>query len=120
MSKINIKLYLIALVLSVISIGSSFLAYGISIWAGAAKPFPYYIILLAFIFFYGFFAYLFGDLEYLKYKKKVGEYHPSIPEEERIKILSKRIPFIIALIITFAVLAVLFIISLFLKRWPLL
>ena len=106
--------------LIVLSIGGSFLSYGISIWVGAEKPFPYYVTMLVFSFLYGFFAYLFGDLEYLRYKKQVGEINPTVPEEEKEKILNKRLPFIIALIFTILVLGVLFIISLFMKRWPLL
>lgn len=106
--------------LVVLSIGSSFLAYGISIWVNSPSRFPYYIVMLIFIFLYGFFAYLFGDLVYLKYKKEKQEYHPSLSNEERLNILSKRVPFIIALLFTLLVLAIFFIISLFLKRWPLL
>ena len=106
--------------LTVISFGASFLAYGVSIWLKAEYPFPYYVIMLIFIFLYGFFAYLFGDLEYLRYKKEVGEMHPTLPEEEKEKILNKRLPFIISLIINIIILGVFFIISLFMKRWPLL
>ena len=106
--------------LTALSIGLSFLSYGISIWVGAAKPFPYYIVMLIFIFLYGLLAYLVGDIEYLKYKKKVGEVHPSVPDEEREKIFLLRLPFIISLIATLLVIGVLFIVSLFIKRWPLL
>jgi hypothetical protein len=106
--------------LTVISVGASFLAYGVSIWLKAEHPFPYYVIMLIFIFLYGFFAYLFGDLEYLRYKKEVGEMRPTLPEEEKEKILNKRLPFIISLIINIIILGVFFIISLFMKRWPLL
>ena len=116
----NIKVYLISFMLTLLSIGASFLAYGISIWVKAEKPFPYYVVMLVFIFIYGLLAYVFGDLQYLKYKKEKEEFHPSLTEEERMVILSKRLPFIYALIITLLVLAVFFIISLFLKRWPLL
>ena len=118
--RINIKVIIISFMLTVLSVGASFLSYGISIWVGASKPFPYYVIMLIFIFIYGLLAYVIGDLEYLKYKKQVGEYHPSLPEEEKIKILNKRLPFIISLIINLLILGVLFIISLFMKRWPLL
>lgn len=106
--------------LTVLSVGASFLSYGISIWVGATKPFPYYVTMLVFIFLYGFLAYLVGDLEYLNYKKKSGEYHPNVSEEEKEKILNKRLPFIISLIINLLIIGVLFIISLFMKRWPLL
>lgn len=106
--------------LTLLSVGASFLSYGISIWVGSEKPFPYYVTMLAFIFVYGFLAYLVGDLEYLRYKKEVGEYHPSISEEEKKTILNKRLPFIISLIINLLIIGVLFIISLFMKRWPLL
>ncbi len=98
----------------------SFLAYGISIWVKASQPFPYYIVMLGFIFLYAVLAYLMGDLEYLRYKKELGEIHPGVSEEEKEKILFKRLPFIYALVITLVVLGVFFIISLFLKRWPLL
>ncbi len=106
--------------LCVLSVGASFLAYGISIWVNAKTPFPYYIVLLVFAFLYGFLAYLMGDLEYLRYKKELGEIHPGVTEEEKEKIFMKRLPFIYALIVTLLVLAIFFIISLFLKRWPLL
>lgn len=118
--KINIKVYTYAFMLTVLSVGGSFLSYGISIWVGAEKPFPYYVTFLIFIFLYGFFAYLFGDLEYIKYKRKVGEMNPTLPEEEKEKILNLRLPFIISLIINILILGVLFIISLFTKSWPLL
>ena len=118
--RINIKVLIISFMLTVLSVGATFLSYGISIWVEASKPFPYYVVMLSFIFIYGFLAYLMGDLEYLRYKKEVGEIHPSIPEEERIKILNKRLPFIISLIINLLIIGVLFIISLFMKRWPLL
>ena len=106
--------------LTALSIGASFLAYGISIWVKAEYPFPYYVIMLIFIFLYGFFAYLFGDLEYLKYKRMSGEMYPSLGEEQKEAIRNKRLPFIYALIANVLVVGVLFIISLFLKRWPLL
>ena len=118
--KINIKVYLVSFMFTVLSVGASFLAYGISIWIGAERPFPYYVVFLAFIFLYGFFAYLFGDLEYLRYKKKVGEMNPSLSEEEKEKILNLRLPFIISLVLNIIVIGILFIISLFLKHWPLL
>lgn len=106
--------------LTLLSIGASFLSYGVSIWVGASQPFPYYITMLVFIFIYGLLAYLVGDIEYLRYKKKVGEYKPSLPREERTIILNKRLPFVISLIINLLIIGVLFIISLFMKRWPLL
>ena len=106
--------------LTILSVGLSFLSYGISIWVNAETPFPYYVVMLIFIFLYGFFAYLFGDLEYLRYKKRVGEINPTLPDDEKEKILNLRLPFIISLIFTILILGVLFIISLFLKRWPLL
>ena len=106
--------------LSILSVGASFLSYGISIWVNAEAPFPYYIVMLTFVFLYGLFAYLFGDIEYLRYKKKVQEINPTLPEEEKEKILNIRLPFIISLIFTILILGVLFIISLFMGRWPLL
>ena len=106
--------------LTVLSIGSSFLSYGISIWVGASHPFPYYIVMLSFIFLYALLAYIVGDIEYLKIKKAKGEYRPSLTEEEKEKIFNKRLPFIISLILTILCIGVLFIISLFLKHWPLL
>ena len=118
--RINIKVILISFMLAVLSVGASFLSYGISIWVGAAKPFPYYIVMLSLIFIYGLLAYVVGDIEYLRYKKQVGEYHPSLSEEEKAKIFNKRLPFIISLIINLLIISVLFIISLFMKRWPLL
>ena len=118
--KINIKVYLYSFMLTILSVGLSFLSYGISIWANAEEPFPYYVVMLVFIFLYGFFAYLFGDIEYFRYKKKVGEFNPSLPDKEKEKILNLRLPFIISLIFTILILGVLFIISLFMKKWPLL
>ena len=118
--KINIKAYLYSFMLTILSVGSSFLNYGISIWVKAEKPFPYYVTMLVFIFLYGFFAYLFGDIEYLRYKKKAGEMNPTLPEEEKEKILNKRLPFIISLIFNILILGILFIIYLFTKNWPLL
>ena len=106
--------------LTALSVGISFLSYGISIWVGNEKPFPYYITMLVFCFLYGLLAYVVGDIEYIRYKKKVDEVHPTLPNEEKEKILNLRLPFIISLIFTILVLGVLFIISLFMKRWPLL
>ena len=48
--RINIKVYFISFMLTVLSVGASFLSYGISIWVGASKPFPYYVTMLVFIF----------------------------------------------------------------------
>ena len=119
--RFNIKVLLISFMLTALSIGSSFLAYGISISVGAEKPFPYYIIMLVFIFVYGFLAYLIGDLQYLKYKKEKQEFiSVSLTPEEKEVILQKRLPFIISLVLNLLVIGVLFIISLFLKKWPLL
>lgn len=116
----NIKVYIIAFMLSILSIGLSFLSYGISVWVKAPNPFPYYIPMLVFAFIYALLAYLMGDLVYLKYKKQTGEIHPSVPIEIKEKMLVKRLPFIYALIITLLVIAGLFIASLFMKHWPLL
>ena len=106
--------------LTLLSVGSSFLAYGISIWVGAERPVRYYTILMIFMFLYGLLAYVVGDIEYLRYRKRVGEHRPAITEEERIKLISLRLPFIVSLIVTTLVFAVFFVIYLFTKSWPLL
>lgn len=106
--------------LTLLSVGSSFLVYGISIWVGAERPVRYYTILIFFMFLYGLLAYVVGDIEYLRYRKRVGEHRPAITEEEKVKLISLRLPFIISLGVTSAVFAVFFVVYLFTKTWPLL
>ena len=104
--------------LTLLSIGSAFLAYGISIWVGAERPVRYYTILIIFMFLYGLLTYVVGDIEYLRYRKKVGEHRPALTEEEKVKLISLRLPFIISLVVTSIVFFVFFFIYLFTKSWP--
>lgn len=115
----NYKTYIYSTLLVVLSIGGSFLAYGIANWTNHPK-FPYYILLLCFLFIYGFLAYLLGDLVIIKYRKEVHEINPPIPEEIENKAWVRRMPFTIALIVTLVVTLILFIASLALGHWPLL
>lgn len=111
------KPYVIASILVVLAIGFTFLGYGISIWAFQRK-FEYYIILLSFCFLYGLLAYVSGDLTYYFYKRSTGEFKPAIPDEIREKMFVRRLPFIYALVVVLLFTAIMFIISLFLGRWP--
>ena len=115
----KVKILIFGLILAVVGIGLSFLSYGISCWCNYEK-FPYYIVLLSFSFLYGLLAYVSGDILIIKYRRKVQEINPVIPEAEQKKIWDARTPFIIGLILVLLVTGVLYIVSLFIGRWPLL
>ena len=113
-------IYIVGALLSVLSIGGSFLLYGVSIWNNYV-PFPYYISLLIFMFLYALGAYLGGDFIIFRYRNSTDEYDPVTPLEVQIKAWKIRAPFVIALIVTSLVTLVLFIISLCMGgKWPLL
>lgn len=111
------KTILFASLLAILSVGVSFLIFGISVWVGGTKL-PYYFFLMMFIFIYAFLAYLSGDLRIISYRKQVQEYNPVIPDDVQEEIWDRRTPFILALIATILVLAVFFIIRLSTGVWP--
>lgn len=115
----NKLIVIFAVLLALLGCGVSFLVFGISIWTNHT-PFPYYFILIGFIFLYALLAYLVGDILIVKFKyTKKGEIDPDIPEDLAEKISKIRWTFALALILDLLVLAVFFIISLF-GGWPLL
>ena len=115
----KIKTYLIALPLTVISVGASFLIFFL-VKNNSGEIFPYYMFLIIFAFLYALGAYIAGDIIIFKYKKGTGEINPSVPSEIEDKAWGYRAPFVVALILTLLVLAIFFIIFLFMGRWPLL
>lgn len=111
------KIIIYIILLSILSVGGSFLVFGISIWTNNQK-FPYYIPLLIISFIYAFLAYLIGDLRIIRYKKEVGEYNPVIPENIQEEVWDRRTPFAGALIITLLVIGIFLIIRLITGSWP--
>lgn len=111
------KIIIFGSILAISSIGISFLIFGITVWTNQTK-FPYYVPLIIFASVYAFLAYLIGDLRIVKYKKKVQEFNPVIPENVQEEVWDRRVPFVVGLIAALAVLAVFFIIRLITGQWP--
>lgn len=113
----KIKTYIIASILTVISVGTSFLIYFL-VKNLANQTFPYYMFLIIFSFLYALLAYISGDIVIFKFKRSSDEINPIIPKEVEERAWIYRAPFVVALVLTLLVLLVFFIISLFMGRWP--
>ena len=89
--------YILTAIFTFIGLAVSFFSNMIT-KANGMSPFPYYYILLIFVGVYLFFAYLFGDIVIITYRRKTPGLTDDLPLETNIKIWTIRWPFIFSVI----------------------
>ena len=93
-------LYFIGLGLGIIGIGIPLGIYGIScIPSLNANPFPYIYLHLIFLLVYLFLGWTIADIQNARWRHKNSDFESKLPEEQREKVWSIRIPFFLGALI---------------------
>ena len=110
--------YILTAIFTLIGVGVPFLVFGITKATGNA-PFPYYYLHLMFACLYALFAYVFGDIVLVTYRRKNPSAMGEVSPEANLKIWTLRWPFIFSLLILLILFAVFYIIFAVTHSWPL-
>ena len=110
--------YILTGIITLIGVGTPFLV-SVIVKSMGKPPFPYYYLLLIITGVYAFFAYLFGDIALVQYKRKNPSFNEDISPEANLKIWTLRWPFIFGLLACLIVFIILYIIYAVTHAWPL-
>lgn len=113
------SVYVVSILLSIVGIGLPFFIWGMVYLNSGARDFPYHMTMLIIGISLFLLGLIVGDIPQIIFKMRSTEIDPEIPEELQIKMWRLRWPFYISSLLTLVSIAIIGIIYLATKSWPL-